>query len=98
MPLLGFRTTSHASSIIRRAIRWLILERLWRIRFWHTPGAGAAFGHTHYGHKSTTDVSIIDAPKSDHPILQGVNKNFLTSPPGFTTCCPITRRLPPRRC
>ncbi|MCX7887641.1 MAG: ThuA domain-containing protein, partial [Verrucomicrobiae bacterium] len=39
------------------------------------PGWGGAAGHTHYGHKSSTDVYI--APGAEgHPILKGVAKNF----------------------
>ena len=72
-PLMGFRTTSHGFHYADgdpRA-RW---NGFGEFAFGTPPGWGAA-GHTHFGHNSSTDVSIAPGAESN-PILQGVEKNF----------------------
>jgi len=72
-PLIGFRTDSHAFKYPANdpLARW---NAFGEFAFGTPPGWGAS-GHTHFGHDSSTDVSI--APGAENlPILQGVNKNF----------------------
>lgn len=72
-PLMGFRTTSHAFNYPKGHA----LER-WNAfgseAFGTPPGWGKE-GHTHYGHESSTDVSVIPAAAT-HPVLQGVTGPF----------------------
>jgi type 1 glutamine amidotransferase len=72
-PVMGFRTTSHAFNYPKGHA----LEE-WNAfaagTFGAPPGWGKD-GHTHYGHESSTDVSIIPANAS-HPILKGVEAPF----------------------
>ncbi len=72
-PLIGFRTTSHAFKYAgsNALARW---NAFGEFAFGTPPGWGAA-GHTHYGHDSSTDVSVADGADAN-PILQGVDKNF----------------------
>jgi len=73
-PLVGFRTTTHAFNYPtgHPLEKWNAFgERA----FGAPPGWGGAAKHTHYGHKSSTDVSIIQEA-AKHPILTGVDKNF----------------------
>jgi type 1 glutamine amidotransferase len=72
-PVMGFRTSTHAFNYPKGHA-----SEVWNAfgerAFGSPPGWGKA-GHTHYGHKSTTDVAIIpDAAK--HPILTGVAPTF----------------------
>lgn len=73
-PLVGFRTTTHAFNYPKGhpLEKWNAFgERA----FGAPPGWGGAAKHTHYGHKSSTDVSVIpEAAK--HPILTGVDQDF----------------------
>lgn len=72
-PLIGFRTTSHAFNYPPgdpRA-RW---NAFGEFAFGTPPGWGAA-GHTHYGHDSSTDVTIYPGAES-RPILQGITNSF----------------------
>jgi hypothetical protein len=76
-PVMGFRTSTHAFNYPEgHALhRWNAFgERA----FGSPPGWGGAAKHTHYGHESTTDVSVIEK-EADHPILKGVDKNFHAS-------------------
>ncbi|WP_019987502.1 ThuA domain-containing protein [Rudanella lutea] len=73
-PVIGFRTTTHAFNYPEGDDR-----RPWNafgeFAFGSPPGWGGAAKHTHYGHKSTTDVSVIpEAAKN--PILTGVAPAF----------------------
>lgn len=73
-PVLGFRTTTHAFNYPdgdpRK--RW---NAFGEFAFGSPPGWGGAAKHTHYGHNSTTDVTIIpEAAKN--PILTGVDPAF----------------------
>jgi type 1 glutamine amidotransferase len=73
-PVMGFRTSTHAFNYPKghELEAWNAFgERA----FGSPPGWGGAAKHSHYGHESTTDVSIIpEAAK--HPILTGVDPNF----------------------
>ncbi|SOD80040.1 ThuA domain-containing protein [Spirosoma fluviale] len=73
-PVMGFRTTTHAFNYPdgddRK--RW---NAFGEFAFGAPPGWGGKAQHTHYGHKSTTDVTIIpEAAKN--PILTGVSPSF----------------------
>jgi type 1 glutamine amidotransferase len=74
-PIMGFRTTTHAFNYPagHPNADWNAFGE-WA--FNSPPGWGKE-GHTHYGHTSTTDVSII-GEKAKHPILTGVTPNFKT--------------------
>jgi type 1 glutamine amidotransferase len=71
-PVVAFRTTTHAFNYPKghELERWNAFAADY---LGGPPGWGN--GHYHYGHKSSTDVSVIpEAAK--HPILTGVEKNF----------------------
>jgi len=73
-PVMGFRTTTHAFNYPdgdpRK--RW---NAFGEFAFGSPPGWGGAAKHTHYGHQSTTDVTVIpEAAKN--PILTGVDPSF----------------------
>jgi type 1 glutamine amidotransferase len=72
-PVIGFRTTSHAFNYPTRSS----LEdwNSFAADTFGTPPGWGKDGHTHYGHESSTDVSIIPANAS-HPILKGVEAPF----------------------
>src|SRR5665213_2267848 len=72
-PLLGFRTDSHAFNYPKGdpLEHW---NAFGEFAFGTPPGWGA-HGHTHYGHLSSTDVSMIDSAAAN-PILNGVEKSF----------------------
>ena len=73
-PVMGFRTSTHSFNYPKGDAleKWNAFgERA----FGAPPGWGGPANHTHYGHESSTDVSIIpEAAK--HPILSGVDKSF----------------------
>jgi type 1 glutamine amidotransferase len=73
-PVVGFRTTTHAFNYPKghELEKW---NSFGELVFNATPGWGGKANHTHYGHKSTTDVSIIPAAAKD-PILTGVSEKF----------------------
>lgn len=73
-PLMGFRTTTHAFNFPadHPSVRW---NAFGEFALNAPPGWGGKAKHTHYGHESTTAVSIVDAAKK-HPILTGVAPNF----------------------
>lgn len=73
-PLMGFRTTTHAFNFPadHPSVRW---NAFGEFALNAPPGWGGQAKHTHYGHESTTEVSIIEAAKK-HPILTGVAPNF----------------------
>lgn len=73
-PVIGFRTSTHAFNYPEdhESREWNAFgERA----FGAPPGWGGAANHTHYGHESSTDVSVIEE-QAAHPILKGVDKNF----------------------
>ena len=73
-PVMGFRTTTHAFNFPKghESEKW---NAFGEFALNAPPGWAGKAAHTHYGHKSTTDVSIIEAAKN-HPILTGVASNF----------------------
>lgn len=73
-PVMGFRTSTHAFNYAKdhALYEWNAFgERA----FGSPPGWGGPAQHTHYGHESSTDVSVIDEA-ADHPVLAGVDKKF----------------------
>ncbi|CAN1572329.1 ThuA-like domain containing protein [Spirosomataceae bacterium] len=76
-PIMGFRTTTHAFNFPKghESEKW---NAFGEFALNAPPGWGGKAAHTHYGHNSTTDVSVIQAAKK-HPILQGVAPNFHVS-------------------
>src|SRR5690606_14189801 len=73
-PVIGFRTSTHAFNYPEghELFEWNAFgERA----FGAPPGWGGAADHTHYGHESRTDVSVIEKERG-HPVLKGVAENF----------------------
>ena len=73
-PRMGFRTTTHSFNYPKghELEKWNAFgERA----FGAPPGWGGPANHTHYGHESSTDVSVI-AEAAKHPVLTGVDKTF----------------------
>jgi len=72
-PVMGFRTTTHAFNFPagHPSEKW---NAFGEFALGAPPGWGKS-GHTHYGHNSTTDVSVI-AAEAKHPILTGVPQQF----------------------
>ena len=73
-PVIGFRTTTHAFKYPdgHPLEKWNAFAEL---VFNAPPGWGGKANHTHYGHESSTDVTIIPAAAKDS-ILTGVGDNF----------------------
>ena len=73
-PVMGFRTSTHAFNFPKghESERW---NAFGEFAFNAPPGWWGKAEHTHYGHKSTTDVSVIEKQKNN-PILQGVSPTF----------------------
>lgn len=73
-PVMGFRTSTHAFNYPEghESVEW---NAFGKRAFGSPPGWGGAANHTHYGHESSTDVSVIEK-ETDHPVLTGVDKNF----------------------
>jgi type 1 glutamine amidotransferase len=71
-PVVAFRTTTHAFNYPKG--HPLELWNAFAAAYLGGP-PGWGNGHTHYGHTSSTDVSVIPAA-ADHPILKGVEPNF----------------------
>jgi type 1 glutamine amidotransferase len=71
-PVFAFRTTTHAFNYPKghKLEKWNAFAADY---LGAPPGWGN--GHTHYGHKSSTDVSVITAAAGD-PLLIGVEKSF----------------------
>ncbi|MCP9755350.1 hypothetical protein EGI26_09305 [Lacihabitans sp. CCS-44] len=76
-PIMGFRTTTHAFNFPKghESEKW---NAFGEFALNSPPGWGGKAAHTHYGHNSTTDVSVIQDAKK-HPILTGVPPNFHVS-------------------
>lgn len=72
-PVMGFRTTTHAFNYPagHPLEKW---NAFGEFALGTPPGWGKS-GHTHYGHNSTTDVSVISS-QAGHPILTGVPAQF----------------------
>ena len=73
-PMVGFRTTTHAFNYPKGhpLEKW---NAFGEFAFNSPPGWGGVNKHTHYGHESSTDVTMIDSVSND-PILTGVGKTF----------------------
>ena len=73
-PVVGFRTTTHAFNYPKGhpLEKW---NAFGEMAFNAPPGWGGKANHTHYGHESSTDVTIIPAQAKD-PILTGVANSF----------------------
>lgn len=73
-PVVGFRTSTHAFNYPEgHALEeW---NAFGEVAFNSPPGWGGEAGHTHYGHESSTDVSVIPEA-AENPILKGVAKKF----------------------
>lgn len=72
-PLIGFRTTTHAFNYEKGHTleKW---NAFGEMAFNSPPGWEKA-GHTHYGHESTTVVSVI-SEAAQHPLLTGIDEDF----------------------
>jgi type 1 glutamine amidotransferase len=72
-PMMGFRTSSHAFNypMDHRLFSW----NAWGAEAFGTPPGWGADGHTHFGHKASTDVNVIPEA-ARHPILKGVAEKF----------------------
>lgn len=72
-PVLGFRTSTHAFNYQEghELEKW---NAFGQFAFNAHPGWEKA-GHTHYGHESTTRVSVIPQA-AGHPVLKGVDRQF----------------------
>jgi type 1 glutamine amidotransferase len=73
-PLVGFRTTTHAFKYPKGhpLEKW---NAFGEMAFNTPPGWGGVANHTHYGHESSTDVTIIPE-QAKNPLLTGVTNNF----------------------
>ena len=73
-PVMGFRTTTHAFFFPKghESEKW---NAFGEFALNAPPGWGGKAAHTHYGHESSTDVSVIEAAKN-HPILTGIDPTF----------------------
>ena len=73
-PVVGFRTSTHAFNYPKghELEKW---NAFGEMAFNAPPGWGGKAGHTHYGHESTTDVSVIPEA-SKNALLTGVDKSF----------------------
>ncbi|SDE13636.1 ThuA domain-containing protein [Pedobacter soli] len=73
-PVMGFRTTTHAFNFPKGhpSEKW---NAFGEFALNAPPGWGGKAKHTHYGHTSSTDVSVIPA-QANNPILTGVAKDF----------------------
>jgi type 1 glutamine amidotransferase len=73
-PLVGFRTTTHAFKYPKGhpLEKW---NAFGEMAFNTPPGWGGVANHTHYGHESSTDVTIIPE-QAKNPLLTGVDNNF----------------------
>ncbi len=73
-PVFAFRTTTHAFNYPKghELEKWNAFAPDY---IGGPPGWGMAVGHYHYGHTSTTEVTVIPAA-AKHPILTGVEPRF----------------------
>lgn len=73
-PVMGFRTSTHAFNYPKGHVleKW---NAFGEFALNAPPGWGGKAVHTHYGHESSTDVSVIQGA-AKNTILSGVNKNF----------------------
>lgn len=73
-PIMGFRTTTHAFNY-PAGDPLAGYNAFPEKAFGAPPGWDGPAQHTHYGHQSSTDASIIPS-KANHPILKGVQPSF----------------------
>ncbi len=73
-PIMGFRTSTHAFNY-PAGDALAGYNAFPEKAFGAPPGWDGPAKHTHYGHQSSTDASIIPA-KGKHPILKGVAPSF----------------------
>lgn len=73
-PVMGFRTTTHAFNFPagHASEKW---NAFGEFALNAPPGWGGKAKHTHYGHSSSTDVSVV-AAEARNPILTGVAKDW----------------------
>jgi type 1 glutamine amidotransferase len=73
-PVVGFRTSTHAFNYPKGhpLEKW---NAFGEMALASPPGWGGKHKHTHYGHESSTDVSIIPEA-ANHPILTGIAPEF----------------------
>ncbi len=73
-PVLGFRTTTHAFNYPKGhpLEKW---NAFGEMAFNAPPGWGGKAGHTHYGHLSTSKITLINQNRKN-PILKGIEKEF----------------------
>ncbi|CAG5069542.1 hypothetical protein DYBT9623_02278 [Dyadobacter sp. CECT 9623] len=73
-PLMGFRTTTHAFNFPKghESEKW---NAFGEFALNSPPGWGGAAKHTHYGHESSTDVTV-NPDQASNPILTGVTGPF----------------------
>ncbi|MCE7058980.1 ThuA domain-containing protein [Dyadobacter sp. CY343] len=73
-PLMGFRTTTHAFNFPKghESEKW---NAFGEFALNSPPGWGGAAKHTHYGHESSTDVTV-NPDQANNPILTGVTGPF----------------------
>jgi len=76
-PVMGFRTSTHAFNFPKgdESEKW---NAFGEFALNAPPGWGGAAKHTHYGHMSTTDVTVIPE-QAKNPILNGVAPSFHAS-------------------
>ncbi|MCC6540530.1 MAG: ThuA domain-containing protein [Bryobacterales bacterium] len=72
-PVFGWRTTSHPFNYPKGHA--LEAWNAWGAEAFGTPPGWGKEGHTHYGHNSSTDVTVA-AGVARHPILRGVAPAF----------------------
>ncbi len=73
-PIMGFRTSTHSFNY-PKGDSLESYNGFAERAFGAPPGWAGKSGHTHYGHKASTDVRMIPEAKK-HPILNGVDPNF----------------------
>ena len=76
-PVMGFRTSTHAFNFPKdhESVKW---NAFGEFALNSPPGWGGKAAHTHYGHNSTTDVTIIPE-QAKNPLLTGVALAFHVS-------------------
>jgi type 1 glutamine amidotransferase len=72
-PLLGFRTSTHAFNY--PAGHPLAAWNRWAADTFGAPPGWGADGHTHFGHKSSTEVWV-NPEQGSHPIVSGIREPF----------------------
>ena len=72
-PMFGFRTSSHSFNYPKGdpQEQW----NRWAAEAFGAPPGWGADGHTHFGHLSSTEVSVIPAA-AKHPVLTGIKGPF----------------------